>query len=132
MKTFGIITAIILAIVLISIFGFFGTTCNNAQTQVQDHVINNAFDSYEEFQSIYNTCTALNNDLGSIRSVDPKDPMFDQFSKEQRIVGIKSKLNRWIEEYNAKSNMKNRALWKSKTLPPQLSTDDFKNYEDPK
>lgn len=132
MKAFGITVAVILGIVLVSVFGFLGTTCNNAQNQVQDHVINNSFDSYEEFQTIYTTCSQLNTDLGSMRAADAKDPMFSQFSKQDRIMGLKSKLNRWIEEYNAKSNMKNRALWKSKTLPVQLSTDDFKNYSDSK
>lgn len=128
MRTLGIVVLVILGIAAISIFGFMGTTCNNAQNQVQDHVINNSFDSYEEFQEIYNTCQKLNDDLGVIRNTPENDKMFDQFSKQQRISALDMNLNRWIQEYNAKSKMGNRSMWKSKTLPYQLSSDDFKNY----
>lgn len=132
MRTFGIVTAVIVGIVLLSVFGFMGTTCNNAQNQIQDHVVNNSFDSYQEFQDMYNTCKQINTDLCSMRSVDEKDKMFDQFSKQQRIVGLKSKLNRWVEEYNAKSKEWNKSMWKSKTLPYQLTTDQFDCYNDSK
>jgi len=128
MKTFRIVVLVILGIVALSVFGFMGTTCNNAQNQVQDHVVNNSFDSYEEYQEIYNTCQKLNTDLCNIKDVPDSDKMFEQFSKSQRIVNIKQTLNRWIEEYNAKSKMWNRFMWKSKGLPYQLSTTDFNCY----
>ena len=60
MKTVGIVALVIIAIIAISIFGFMGTTCNNAQDQIQEHVVKNSFISYEEFQEIYNTCQQIN------------------------------------------------------------------------
>jgi hypothetical protein len=128
MRTFGIVILVILGIVALSIFGFMGTTCNNAQQQVQDHVVNNSFNSYEEFQEIYNTCQKLNSDLCNIKDIPETDKMFEQFSKAQRITSTKATLNRWIEEYNGKSKMWNRSLWKSKSLPYQLSATDFNCY----
>jgi len=128
MKTFGIIVLCLLGVVALSIFGFMGTTCNNAQNQVQDHVVNNSFNSYEEFQEIYNTCQQVNDDLGTIKDADENDKMFAQFSKTSQQTALKKKMNRWIEEYNAKSKMWNRSMWKSNTLPYQLSAKDFSNY----
>lgn len=89
-----------------------------------DHIINN----YEEFQSIYNAAVKLNTDLGTIRAVPDNDAMFAQFSKNAMITAKKQQLNRWVEEYNAKSKMINRNLWKSKDLPYQMNVDDFSNY----
>ena len=122
------VAIIILAIIGISVFSLTITTCNNASDQAQEHVIKNSFNSYEEFQEIYNTCQKLNTDLCNIKEVPESDKMFDQFSKSQRITGIRQTLNRWIEEYNGKSKMWNRSLWKSKQLPYQLSTSDFSCY----
>jgi hypothetical protein len=51
--------------------------------------------------------------------------MFEQFYKAQRILAIKTQLNRWVEDYNAKSKMWGRALWKSNALPYQLTTQEF-------
>jgi hypothetical protein len=83
---------------------------------------------YEEFQSIYNTCVKLDNDLKVMRAVPEDDKMFEQFSKNQRITGLQANLNRWIEEYNAKSRMINHSLWKSSSLPQQLTTNQFPSY----
>jgi len=80
---------------------------------------------YEEFQEIYNTCQKLNTDLCNMKALNENDKMFEQFSKEQRILSIKTNLNRWIEEYNAKSKMWGRDLWKSKELPHQLTQQQF-------
>jgi hypothetical protein len=76
---------------------------------------------YEEYQEIYNTCSKLNTDLCN-------DKMFEQFSKTQRILSIKTQLNRWVEEYNSKSKMFGRQLWKSNELPYQLSVNQFNCY----
>lgn len=89
-----------------------------------DKIISN----YEEFQSIYNTCVKLNTDLCNMQKVPETDKMFEQFSKEQRMLQLRTSLNRWMEEYNAKSKMITRELWKSSALPYQLSTDQFKCY----
>lgn len=80
---------------------------------------------YEEFQEIYNTCQKLNTDLCNMKALNENDKMFEQFSKEQRILSIKTNLNRWIEEYNAKSKMWGRDLWKSEKLPHQLTQQQF-------
>lgn len=83
---------------------------------------------YEEFQEISNTCDKLNTDLCRMKELSPEDKMFEQFSKAQRILAIQTQLNRWVEDYNAKSKMWNRELWKSKSLPYQLTVDQFKCY----
>jgi hypothetical protein len=128
MRKIGITLLVILGLMVLSILGFLGTTCNNAQNQIQEHVVNNSFNSYEEFQEIYNSCQKLNEDLCNIESIPDSDKMFNQFSKNQRITGIRQNLNRWIEEYNAKSKMWNKSLWKSKTLPYQLTSSEFNCY----
>lgn len=128
MRTFGIIVLVILGIVAISVFGFMGTTCNNAQDQIQHHAVKNSFDSYEEFQEIYNTCQQINKNLCNIKDVDEHDKMFDQFSKTAQQIALRSKMNRWMEDYNAKSKMWNRSVWKSKSLPYELSSAQFSCY----
>lgn len=83
---------------------------------------------YEEFQEIFNTCQKLNTDLQIIQSTPESDKQFDQFTKFQRINSIKQNLNRWVEDYNAKSKVWTRSMWKSNTLPYQLSVNDFSNF----
>ena len=80
---------------------------------------------YEEFQEIYNTCNKLNTDLCNMKELDEKDVMFEQFSKAQRINTLKTQLNKWVEDYNAKSEMVGRSLWKSNQLPYQLTNQEF-------
>jgi hypothetical protein len=87
--------------------------------------IDDAVQNYEEFQSVYNTCVKLNTDLCNMKSLPENDKMFEQFSKVQRINTLKTQLNRWVEDYNAKSKMFGRSLWKSKDLPYQLSVEQF-------
>jgi tRNA U34 5-methylaminomethyl-2-thiouridine-forming methyltransferase MnmC len=125
MKYVAIIIAILFSV---GITSFIFTTCNNAADQAQEHVIKNSFDSYEEFQEMYNTCQQLNQDLCNLKEIPESDKMFTQFSKAEVINGKRQKLNRWIEDYNAKSKMWNRSMWKSKTLPYQLTTQDFSCY----
>ena len=66
--------------------------------------------------------------LCNIKDIPETDKMFDQFSKTSQQIALKSKMNRWIEDYNAKSKMWNRSLWKSNKLPYQLSSADFSCY----
>jgi hypothetical protein len=87
--------------------------------------IDSAVLHYEEYQEIYNTCVKLNTDLCNIKQIPENDEMFKQFSKQQRVLAIKTQLNRWVEDYNAKSKMWGRSLWKSKNLPYQLSNEQF-------
>lgn len=102
-----------------STIGFFLTKAKEATH------INDAVQNYEQFQEIYNTCVKLNTDLCNYKDLPENDVMFEQFSKAQRILAIKTQLNRWLEDYNAKSKMWGRSLWKSNALPYQLSTQDF-------
>jgi hypothetical protein len=60
-----------------------------------------------------------------MKSLPENDKMFEQFSKVQRVNTIKTQLNRWVEDYNAKSKMWGRALWKSNQLPYQLTNQEF-------
>ena len=87
--------------------------------------IDTAVQNYEEFQEIYNTCSKMNTDICNMKDVPETDVMFEQFSKAQRILTLRTNLNRWIEEYNAKSKMWGRSLWKSSSLPYQLSNQEF-------
>ena len=91
-------------------------------------VANTAIIRYEEFQDTYNTCKKLNTDLCNMAALPETDKMFEQFSKAQRLNTIRTNLNRWVEDYNAKSKMWNHSLWKSNSLPYQLSTSDFNCY----
>lgn len=93
-----------------------------------DKVVGEAFINYEQFQEIYNTCQKINADLGAIRSADSTDPMFSQFSQGAMVLAKQQQLTRWVEEYNAKSKMWHRAMWKSDALPYQLSVEQFSNY----
>jgi hypothetical protein len=120
-------TIVILAIcVIFGLFalGLFGYVIGLFKTGVTDQ----AFVRYEEFQEIFNTCSKLNTDLGIIKGLPETDKMFEQFSKVQRVAALQQQLNRWVEEYNGKSKMWNRALWKSQTLPYQLTVNQFSNY----
>lgn len=63
-----------------------------------------------------------------MRALPDKDAMFAQFTKAQRINALQTQLNRWIEEYNAKSKMINRSLWKAGELPYQLTVTQFNCY----
>jgi len=87
--------------------------------------IDDAVQNYEQYQEIYNTCTKLNTDLCNMKALPENDKMFEQFSKAQRILAIQTNLNRWVEDYNAKSKMWGRSLWKSSSLPYQLSVQQF-------
>lgn len=91
-------------------------------------VVDSGIVHYEEFQEIYNTCYKLNTDLCNMKSVPESDKMFEQFSKAQRLNTLRSQLNRWVEDYNAKSKMFNRSLWKSSSLPYELNVNQFNCY----
>lgn len=93
-----------------------------------ERIVSTGIIRYEEFQEIYNTCQKLNTDLAIIQQTSETDRQFEQFSKEQRLNAIKQNLNRWVEDYNAKSKVWTRSMWKSNTLPYQLSVNDFSNY----
>jgi len=89
-----------------------------------DKIINN----YEEFQSIHNTLKKLDSDLKTICETPDSDAMFSQFSKASMVAQKKQYMTRWAEEYNAKSKMITRSLWKSPSLPYQENVEDFANY----
>jgi hypothetical protein len=97
--------------------------------KIAEKVIDDSLVNYEEFQEIYNTCQKINADLATIRAIPDDDKAFSAFSKQQQIAAKKQQMTRWVEEYNAKSKMWNRAMWKSNTLPYQLRAEDFSNYE---
>jgi hypothetical protein len=111
---------LLLVISLFSIIWFIGS--RTVQTA------DNAIVHYEEFQRIYNATQALNEKLCTMNKIPETDVMFKDFSKAAQMNGLRNNLNRWIQEYNAKSNMWNRSLWKSKELPYELKTSDFSCY----
>ena len=107
-------------LILCSIGGFF---CNRAVSIVDNGIIH-----YEEFQELYNTCVKINTDLCNMSVLPDSDKMFEQFSKAQRLNTLRTNLNRWVEDYNGKSKMFNRSIWKSSSLPYQLQTNQFNCY----
>lgn len=110
----------IIVMFVVSGFIFF---LNRTVTTVDNGIIH-----YEEFTELYHTCQKLNSDLCNMRDLPDTDKMFEQFSKPQRINTMKGQLNRWIEDYNGKSKMFNRSIWKSSSLPYQLTSDQFNCY----
>jgi hypothetical protein len=113
---------LIVIVVGLSIGGYLLNRASEA-AHVKDAVI-----VYEEYQEIYNTCSKLNTDLCNMKSLPENDVMFEQFSKVQRVNTIKTQLNKWVEDYNAKSKMWGRSLWKSSSLPYELNVNDFNCY----
>ncbi len=109
----------IIAFVLLLLFGAWFSLIRKA-THLDD-----AVQTYEEFQEIHGTCTKLNTDLCNMKALPEDDKMFEQFSKVQRVNAIKTNLNKWIEEYNSKSKMWGRSLWKGRDLPQQLTNEQF-------
>jgi len=117
---------LIIGILIFALVAFGIRACNQAEDAALEAThLHDATLRYEEYQEIYNTCTKLNTDLCNMKAMSENDPMFDQFSKAQRVLTIKTQLNRWIEDYNAKSKMWGRSLWKSKELPYQLTNEQF-------
>jgi hypothetical protein len=118
---------IVLAVIGISVFAFtcnvFGIFGNHVTKSMENAVI-----SYDEYENLYATCNKLNTDLGIIQSTPETDKQFEQFSKAQRINSIKQNLNRWVEEYNAKSKYIDKKAWKRSDLPISLNVNDFSNY----
>jgi len=93
------------------------------------NAVDKGISRYEEFQDIYNSCKKIDTDICNMHSLEGSDPMFQQFSKAQRINALQTNLNRWIEEYNAKSKTWTRSMWKGKSLPTTLSIEDFNCYQ---
>jgi len=127
MRTFGQIMLVVLILVGITLLSFTCRSCDILQRHVENSM-ENAVISYDEYQNIKATCDQLNTDLGIVQSTPETDRQFEQFTKSQRINSIKSNLNRWIEEYNAKSKHIDKKWWKSGELPYQLNINQFDNY----
>jgi ABC-type antimicrobial peptide transport system permease subunit len=127
MKVLGQITIGVLALLLLVAIGFGIQTCSIAQKHATESM-ENAVISYDEYQNIYATCQQINDDLGVIKATPETDKQFTDFSKAQRINTLKMNLNRWINEYNAKSKHIDKKLWKSNDLPQELTKEQFSNY----
>lgn len=127
MKKFGIVMAVILGIILLSVLDFGLRTCSIAEKHITNSM-ENAVITYDEYQDIYNTCKQLDADLKVLKDTPDDDSQFSQFSKAQRINAVKQNMNRWIAEYNAKSKHIDKKWWKSDALPQELTTNHFPNY----
>lgn len=126
-KPWKIVLWCLVGIIALSVLAF---TCNifsigagHVEKSMQDAVIN-----YNEYQDMYATCQQINDNLGVLKSTPDDDPQFKDFSKANRINAQKMQLNRWVNEYNAKSQHIDKKWWKSSTLPYRLATSDFCNY----
>lgn len=80
---------------------------------------------YEEFYEIQGTCKKISTDICNLQSVSDTSKTFSRISKEERLLALRNQLNRWVSEYNAKSQMITRNIWKSSDLPYTLSVQDF-------
>lgn len=87
-----------------------------------DHVVT----SYEEFQEIYNTVQQICTDLEDLDSYLPEG-VSGGFDKKERVLTKHQQLNRWVETYNAKSQMFTRSNWKGNHLPHQLDVNTVCN-----
>jgi hypothetical protein len=117
MKTVGIIFSIILFLSLM--WGIGKVMGVVDKTTEPEHIIN----SYEEYEEIYSTCNKLCDDISNYKNMEVDKT--SGFSKQERILNLETQLNRWIREYNAKSRMITKNMWKSNKLPYQLKRSDF-------
>lgn len=92
------------------------------------NVVDTGLVRYQDFQELYDACESINTQICQIKDVDENDKMFEMFSKNQRITGLQAQLSRRIAEYNAKSKVVTHSVWKSNTLPYQLSVNQFSCY----
>ena len=127
MRNFGITVLVLLGIVALVVIGFGVRSCSIARNHAYKSM-ENAVIFYDEYQDIYATCKQINTDLGVIKETPETDKQFEQFSKQQRINTLKQNLNRWVNEYNAKSKHIDKKWWKSSELPHTLTTAEFNNY----
>jgi len=127
MKTFGRIMLVVVVLIGVTVGLFTCRTCSIAGNHVANSM-ENAVISYDEYQDMYATCKQINADLGVIKETPETDIQFSQFSKQQRVNSLKQSLNRWINEYNAKSKHIDKKWWKSKELPYSLDSKQFSNY----
>lgn len=130
MKTFG---TIILVILGLSILFITSRSCGVISKITEP---TNIITSHDEFESMYETCNQICDDIRVLTQFDDNIKAIDQiskgvyiekpaFSKEERIIALQNKINRWIREYNAKSRHISKSRWKSNSLPQQLSRSDF-------
>jgi hypothetical protein len=110
-KFFGTIFAISLGFWFITLF-----------FRTADNAVAAAPVRYEEYEEIYQTCQKISADLCVLQQIPDQDPSFaNGFSKAQRQATLRMNLNRWVTDYNGKSRMITRSLWKSPSLPYQLT-----------
>lgn len=116
---------ILLTVALFGLYNFLSTPARiAAKVTDPDHII----ESYEEFQSIYNTTKKLCADLKALDVLE-EGSTSGGFTKVDRQIALQQQINRWVQEYNAKSRMLTRNQWKNPNLPYQLSNDKICNDE---
>ena len=118
---FTVITVLI--IIVIVVMWLIGKGCQQADKQIDNAIMN-----YEQFQEIYNSCENINTQICQIKDISEIDKMFEQITKNQRLTSLRHRLSSLCEDYNAKSKMFNREIWKSPKLPYQLNVNQFNCY----
>lgn len=102
-------------ITMIAGIGPFGRIAQ--RTMSGDAIVNN----YEEFHRLYDTIQAQIRNVNIMRQMDT-----DQIT----LTGTIMQVNNLIADYNAKSRMITRNMWKSNTLPYQLSWDGIEDLRE--
>ena len=80
------------------------------------HIINN----YEDYQTLYDDCRSLCKKIDNLSKLTSETS--GGFSKEERLLALQNRMEELIAEYNAKSKMITRKMWKSSSLPHSLDS----------
>jgi hypothetical protein len=84
----------------------------------------NIITSYEEFYSLYESCKEVCFNLNVLEQTTEE---VQGFSKAERILALQMRLSNLVKEYNAKSKMKTKNLWKADDLPYQIDVNNICN-----
>ena len=126
---FKIHSAVVGAIFLVVLIIFFGVFTGMLQScGVIAHVTSTQqiIQNYENFYQMNTDIKAMASNVkiakAKLDRLKPGDPGYDQANIEYS--GIQMNLNNLVSEYNSKSKMITRNLWKASDLPYQMSAEE--------
>ena len=110
-----ILGLIFLTVILGGIFKFV-TTPAQLVGKVTD--ANHIIYTYEEFQNSHNAILSVCQKIDNTKKLTKESA---GFSNEERVLALENKLSTLVADYNAKSKMITRQMWKSKDLPHTIN-----------